>query len=310
MKSYDYSKRDENAKVVFYVPLWKRDGITLDTFDDYWSNVHGPVCSRLPGQHQYWQFHVAHSDGGMWPTLDGISYNTQEAEQFDGIAELSFRSDDDRKTWFQAAGMLMDDEHNIFSKAIGYNTATGNSITYVDGIENPIPNGAQDLIKLFVTFKQSSSVGVVDFRNFLSKKFAPALAKSDYLLKLKLHMFEEVDNTRPPAAGVAHAQPESEQFQAIIEIAFKNRFFMERFFASNEYNETIADQPKYFKQISAFPQRTAFTFVQDDEITLAGMRGSKVADLILNIGATNQVREDIIALMMNNTPFNLKTKKY
>ncbi|MGA9379639.1 MAG: EthD domain-containing protein, partial [Phormidium sp.] len=57
----DYSARDRNGKVAFYVLLWKRKGISLELFDDYWRDVHGPVCARLPGQHQYWQFHVAHN---------------------------------------------------------------------------------------------------------------------------------------------------------------------------------------------------------------------------------------------------------
>jgi len=310
MRKYDYSKRDENGKVVFYVPLWKRNGISLEMFDDYWSNVHGPVCARLPGQHQYWQFHVEHSEGGIWPTLEGIDYTTPASEEFDGIAELSFQSDDDRKAWFTAAGMLMDDEHNIFSQAIGYNTSYGNSVTFVDGIENPMPNGTENIIKLFVTIKKANSVSVSDFRNYLSNNFAPALAKSPYCLKLRLHMFDEVDNTRPPAAGVLHSQPDEEQFQATIEIAFENRFELEKFFTSEEYLSTTSQQPKYIKQISTFQQRTAFCFVYDNEITLTGVRGSKVADLIMNIGATNQVREDIVQLMVKNTPFNLKVKNY
>ena len=39
---------DPREEVVFYVPLWKRNGISLQQFDDYWRDVHGPVCARLP----------------------------------------------------------------------------------------------------------------------------------------------------------------------------------------------------------------------------------------------------------------------
>ena len=113
--------------MTFYVLLWKRKGISLAGFDDYWRDVHGPVCARLPGQFQYWQFHVAHNEGGIFPAGSGVSYSTADEDQFDGIAELTFRSLADRQTWFDAAGILMDDEHNIFSKAIGYVTEPGNS---------------------------------------------------------------------------------------------------------------------------------------------------------------------------------------
>ena len=61
----DYSSRDQDARLTFYVLLWKRRGITLEQFDDYWRDVHGPVCARLPGQFQYWQYHVAHNEGGL-----------------------------------------------------------------------------------------------------------------------------------------------------------------------------------------------------------------------------------------------------
>ena len=68
----EYSSRDNDARLTFYVPLWKRNGITLGQFDDYWRDVHGPVCARLPGQYQYWQFHVAHNEGGIFPALGGV----------------------------------------------------------------------------------------------------------------------------------------------------------------------------------------------------------------------------------------------
>ena len=48
----DLSARDNDARVTFYVALWKRKGITQDEFDNYWRDVHGPVCARLPGQFQ------------------------------------------------------------------------------------------------------------------------------------------------------------------------------------------------------------------------------------------------------------------
>lgn len=310
MRRNDYSKRDENGVVVLYAPLWKRNGISLNTFDDYWSNVHAPVCSRLPGQHQYWQYHVAHDEGGIWPQVESILYDTPENEQFDGIAELTFKSDDDRKNWFQAAGILMDDEHNLFSQAIGINTSEGNSITFVDGIEEDEPNGVQNCVKLFVTIKQNARVSVEDFRKYLNEEFCAKLVSNKYLLKLRLHMFEEVDKTRPPAAGVSHSQPEQEQFQACVEIAFTDRFEMERFFASDEYKATEKSQAKFIRQISVFPQRTAFTFVFDNLITLQGLRGSYTASLIRNIGAVNQVKDDIVNLMLTNEPHKLPAKKY
>ncbi|GAB1541178.1 hypothetical protein NUACC21_38480 [Scytonema sp. NUACC21] len=295
----NYASRDRNGKAVFYVLLWKRKGITLQMFDDYWRNVHGPVCARLPGQHQYWQFHLANNEGGIWPTLDGIDYSCPESEQFHGIAELTFATVSDRQTWFNAAAILMDDEYNIFSKAIGYNTNPGNSQTYIDGIPTGYPNGELGILKFHVMVKKTDDVSVEAFRKYMTDNFAPAIVKSNLVLKFRLHLFEEVDNSRPDAPGVIHIEPIEKQYQAAFEIAFSNPLDMTNFFASPEYISTINSQPKYIKQINTFPERTAYTFVYDGQMTLAGQRSSTVAELITNIGATNQLKENITSLMLN-----------
>ena len=291
----DYAKRDEAAKCSFYVLLYKRNGITQDLFDDYWRDIHGAVCARLPGQFQYWQFHVAHNVGGMFPAIKGVDIMSPPQSQFDGIAELTHKSVDDRQIWFTAAAVLMDDEHNIFSKAIGYITEPGNSITYCDGIENGAPNCNQpaDLIKYHVMLRMNDGVAVADFRKYLTETLAPALQRSPWLLKLRLHLFEPPDLSRPDAAGVAHSEPVDENYHAAFEIAFKNHLDQEYFFASKEYFEAIEGIEKYVKCLYPFPEKYAATFVYDGQITLAGMRGSSAAELITSIGATNQLHENI-----------------
>ncbi len=298
MRTNDFSARDSIANVVFYVLLWKRRGISLELFDDYWRNVHGPVCARLPGQYQYWQLHVAHNERGLWPEAPGIHYETVDENQFDGIAELSFRSVDDRNTWFQAAGILMDDEHNLFRKAIGYNTSPGNSKTYVDGIPTGDPNGPLGVPKMHAIVKKADGVSVVDFRRYMTDTFAQAVADSSLVLKFRMHLFEEVDASRPDAAGVAHSEPVTENYQGAFEIGFSSRLEMESFFVSPAYATAIKDQAKYVKQICVFPERSAYTFVYEGALTLAGQRSSTVAGLIAEIGATNQLRADITSLML------------
>ena len=296
-KKVDYSTRDRQGKLAFYVLLWKRKGISLELFDEYWRNVHGPVCARLPGQHQYWQFHLSHNQGGLWPAVKGIDYTCPAEDQFDGIAELTFETEADRETWFKSAAILMDDEHNIFSKAIGYNTNPGNSTTYIDYIETGDPNGKAGVVKFHVMVKKADGVSIKAFRKYMTDSFAPAVVKSDSVLKFRLHLFEEVDNSRPDAAGVSHTEPPEKQYQAAFEIAFSNSLEMETFFTSKEYAAATKNQAKYIKQLFPFPERTAYTFVYDGKMTLAGQRSSKVADLIVNIGATNQLKEDIVSLM-------------
>lgn len=298
IKKADYAIRDLKGKVTFYVLLWKRKGISLELFDDYWRDVHGPVCARLPSQYQYWQFHLAENEGGLWPAIPGIAYTCGEDSQFNGIAELTFESDAERQNWFKSAAILMDDEHNIFSKAIGYNTSLGNSQTYCDRIPTGDPNGKVNAIKFHVMVKKSDAVSVEAFRRYMTDTFAPAVVESDSVLKFRLHLFEEVDNSRPDAAGVSHYEPPEQQYQAAFEIAFANPLEMETFFASQEYADAVQNQAKYIERLLPFPERTAYTFVYDGKMTLAGQRSSTVAELIANIGAINQLKEDVVSLML------------
>ena len=295
----DYSARDNDAQVTFYVPLWKRKGITLEMFDDYWRDVHGPVCARLPGQFQYWQFHVAHNEGGLFPVVEGVNYSTSKEDQFDGIAELTFKSREDRETWFTASTILMDDEHNIFNKAIGYITNEGNSKTYVDGIERGDPNGYPGIVKFHVMVRKKDEVSISDLQKYMTESFASNVLKNARVLKLRLHFFEPPDVSRPEAAGVIHFEPPDKQYQAAFEIGFKNHLDMESFFTSEEYAASVKEQAKYVEQISPFPERDVYTFVYNGEMTLAGQRGSNTAELITNVGAVNQVKDSILQLFID-----------
>ncbi|VEP13022.1 Ethyl tert-butyl ether degradation EthD [Hyella patelloides LEGE 07179] len=297
IKQQDYAIRDRPGQVAFYVLLWKRRGIDRDLFYNYWKNVHGPLCARLPSQYQYWQFHLDHNRGGIWPAIPGIEYICPDSAQFDGIAELTFETETARQSFFASSGILMADEHNLFSKAIGYNTAFGNSRTYVDRLPLGNPNGQIDGVKFHIPIQKANTVSLAEFRQYLSDNFAYAIAQSNLVLKLRLHLLEAVDNSRPEAFGVSHSEPPEQQYQAAIEIAFANPLEMEQFFASSEYATATKDLAKYVKAFYPFPERSVYTFVYDGKMTLAGKHSSQVADLILQAGATNQLKEEIVSLM-------------
>lgn len=297
MTNLDYAKRDQLGEVAFYVLLWKKKGMDLELFDNYWKDVHGPVCAHLPGQYQYWQFHVAHNDGNIWSIPGDVVNASSPSEQFDGIAELTFKSASDRQTWFQAASILMDDEYNIFSKAIGYNTSPGNSITYVSSIPNSALNGETTCLKYHCLIRKVDSVSVNEFRQYLKERLIPVFVNSDRVIKSRLHLFEQVDNSRPDAGAVSHLELPEQQYHGAIEIAFNNRLDMALFLESAEYQAVIKELPRYIKDFKPFPERTAYTFVDNGQITLAGQRSATVAELITKIGASNQTKKDIVSLI-------------
>ncbi len=145
--------------------------------------------------------------------------------------------------------------------------------------------------------KKADAANVQDFRAYLKDTFAANVVKSDKVLKLRLHLFEPPDLSRPDAAGVAHSEPEEMLYQAAFEIAFGSGTDMEHFFASDEYAAAVANQAEFVKQVSPFPERDAYTFVYNNMMTLTGRRGSRTADLITRLGAINQVRDNIADLL-------------
>ena len=279
-------------EVVFYVPLWKRDGITLDQFDDYWRDVHGPVCARLPGQMEYWQYHLDAYDGGIFPVVDGINVNTIPDDQFMGIAELTFSSVEDRSTWFNASTILMDDEHNIFSKAIGYTTSLGNTKTLVSRISEPYPNGSIPELRYHVMVRKTDSTSVDDFRSFMTNTLMKELAVMPEVVQLRYHLFDEIDLSRPDAQGVEHVEKEGKDYHAAFEVSFANGLDRERFFSSEEFTKALSDGAFMIDMIKPSAERFAATFVRDHQMTLAGQRGSSVSQLITGLGALNQIRDD------------------
>jgi hypothetical protein len=293
----DHADRDDRGRVAFYVLLWKRAGQPLELFDDYWRDVHGPICARLPGQYQYWQFHVAHDGDAHDPTgpaLDPVA----PGDRLEGIAELTFRSVADRQAWFTAAAILMDDEQNIFSKAIGYVTEPGHSKTYRDRIAVGDPNGQPGVLKLHVMVRKADGVGVAEFRRYLTDQFTAAILRSDRVLKVRLHLFEPPDVSRPDAAGVAHSEAPERHYQAAFEIAFRSPPELRAFLASPDWLSAVRDRPRYVKHLGAFRERAAYTFVYGGRMTPAGQRGSRTAQLIASVGASNQLNEDVLDLIL------------
>jgi hypothetical protein len=300
MEKVNYATPEKEGKAGLYVLLKRRKGITLATYNSYWKNVHGPVAARLPDLYQYSQFHLEQIEDILWSVTDGIEIesDTLEEDQLDGIAELTFLTEEERQTWINAAEILASDEQNFVSKAVIYLTNNGNSKTYVDGIETRDPNGDLDVVKFHVMVKKANAITVDDFRQYMAGKFAPALLKSDLVIKFRLHLLEEHDNSIPSSPGVSYYEPLEKQYQAAFEIAFKNRLDMEKFFASKAYAAAVKAQTKYIKQLTAFPEQNTYTLVYDGKMTLAGQRTPTVAELIVNLGATNQTEGQILNLML------------
>lgn len=286
------------------VTLKRKKGVPPDLFHAYWRDVHGPIAARIPGMHDYYQHHLAYDEGGAWQTVPSINYDFPQEDRFDGLGEGTFATQEDVQKYFTGAGgVLMKDEPNLFEETVAYTTNGGNSKTYVDEIKNDSLHESRDRTKFIVLFKKTDAISVEDFRRYMAESFALALVENGHVLKLRLHLLDEHDNTNPPneselSQSVSHYKPLDKQYQALMEIAFADRVEMSRCFASPQYVATIKGQPKFIRQIHTFVVRETYTLIAGGKLTLAGLRGYHQAELITRIGAANQLEDDITNLML------------
>lgn len=285
------------------VTLKRKKGVPQELFDLYWRDVHGPIAARIPGQQDYYQHHLTYDEGGAWHQVPDIDYDFPEEDRFNGLGEGTFATDADVQRYFTGAGgVLMKDEPNLFEETVVYTSRGDNSKTFIDNTSNDDPlHRSIDQTKFLVFFKKADGVSIEDFRRFMSETYAPALAGSGHVLKLRLHLPDEHDNTNPPNAhatsqSVSHYKAPEKQYQGVLEVVFADRLQMSRTFASTEYTAIAAEQPKFIRQIHTYTVNT-YTLISGGELTLAGVRGYHEAELITRIGAANQLEDDVVRIM-------------
>ena len=131
------------------------------------------------------------------------------------------------------------------------------------------------------------------------RRLATALAAEDVVLKVRMHLPEVYDNAdpAPPAPDVDHEVPPERRLLAILELAFATPLARRTFYASPSFAEATANLADHVTHAKGFFVRGVYTYVRDGKLTLAGLRGSRAAQLIEALGAMNQVQEDAWHLM-------------
>ncbi len=112
-------------------------------------------------------------------------------------------------------------------------------------------------------------------------------AASPILFSDEQNVFEETAAYDLPAERVA---------LAVLEIAFADPSPRRRFLASDTHTATLPRQAAHASHITAFAVVGVHTFVRDGRLTTAGLRGSRVTELIHGLAALNQVQPDVRAL--------------
>jgi hypothetical protein len=295
----DYAARDASIAINSYTTVLRRPRVPHDVFATYWRDVHGPLCSRIPGLGWYVQNHLnREQDAHLWPAMDGIAPFADY--ELDGGVEIGFASKEDQNVFNAASHILFADEQNMFAATVAYALPNG-SRTLVDRIPDPIPNADDGFDRMHVHFGAAGSDAKA-FGHFMTG-FAETLAADTAVLKLRLHLPDRYDNAEPapPAPNVDHLVPPERTLIAVMEIAFETPLARRAFFESDVFRATQDSQKTHIAYVSAFAVSGVYTYVRDKQLTTAGLRGSRAAQLIERLGANNQVAADVRDLMQTGS---------
>lgn len=291
----DFGKRDSSIRVNSYTTVRRRAAVPYDVYDNYWRDVHGPLCARLPGLGWYVQHHFSREHAGhLWPLPNGI--RAFDNYVIDGMVEIGFASSSDQARFKKASPLLFSDEQNIFDESVAYNLPNG-SKTFVDRFEDPTPNGPAKIDLLHVHF-QAAHEDEKRFHRYMTD-YVESLSGVDGILKLRLHLPEPHNNTKadPPAPDVEHAVPPTRILLAMLEIGFRDPLTRREVLASPTFLGLQKDQCEHVARLTAFKVAGVYTYIRDGMLTTAGLRGSRAAELIRTLGAINQIQPGVEKIM-------------
>jgi len=287
----DLSARDTAIAINTYTTVLRRPQVPHDVFATYWRDVHGPLCSRVPGLGWYVQYHLdREQDAHLWPPQPGIAAFPEYV--LDGGVEIGFASAGDQSVFNKASSILFSDEQNMFAATVAYALPDG-SRTLVDRIADPSPNGTDGLDRMHVHFAPGGK-DAEGFAPFIGR-LAETLAADPALLQVRLHLPERYDNAdpAPPAPDVTHTVPPERERIAVLDLTFATPLARRTFFQSDAFTATAGNQRQHIGFATAFAVSGMYTYFRDRKLTLAGLRGSRPAQLIERLGAVNQAGADV-----------------
>ena len=257
----DYAARDAAIVINSYTTVLRRPRVPHDLFATYWRDVHGPLCSRIPGLGWYVQNHFSREqDAHLWPVMEGVQPFADF--ELDGGVEIGFHSAEDQALFNEACPILFADEQNMFAATVAYALPTG-SATLVDRVAEPTPNADDGLDRIHVHLGAAHDDATA-FRDRLAS-LAQALAGDEAVLKVRLHLPEAYDNTKPapPAPNVSHDVPDDRRLIAILELAFASPLDRRTFYASDRFAQAGAGLGEHVAHASAFAVSGVYTYVRE-----------------------------------------------
>ena len=286
------------------MPLKARADMTRHDFYEYWLNAHVTMPARFPGIHSIFLHCVSFDDGGggtnnqaSWPRLPGVSHRPPPEDEFEGVPEATFVTMEGLAEFQAASKVQMDDGINFLQELIAYASIAGNTTTVSDHTETPAPDGHDSFIRHLLFLRRRDEIPVEQFRSFVADTLAPNIAASPDVLKVRRHLFEEVETTLDHP-GVRMSRPLNRQYQAGLEVVIEDQAALDRF-RKSAWEQLAGQVTTNCEAVHAARVSRCITTKYQGTITLAGVRGVAVADVIRRFGAQSQLDDEVSALFLN-----------
>jgi len=282
------------------MPLKARADMTRHDFYEYWLNAHVTLPARFPGINSIFlhcvSFDDADSNAG-WPRLPGVSHRPPPQDEFEGVPEATFVTMEGLAEFQTASKVQMDDGINFLQELIAYSSIADNTATVSDQTGTKAPDGHDSFVRHLLFLRRRDEIPVEQFRSFVAQTLAPGLAASPDVLKVRRHLFEEVETTLDHP-GVRMSRPLNRQYQAAIEVANQDQAALDRFTTGKEWTQLKGQVTTHCEAVHAARVSRCITTKYQGTITLAGVRGVAVADVIRRFGADSQLDDEVSALFL------------
>jgi hypothetical protein len=293
--------RDDHAAapadcLTLVMPLQARAGLSTHDFYEYWLNAHVTLPARFPGISSIF-LHAVSFDDAIWPRLPQVSHRPSAGDEFQGVPEATFVTLEGLAEFQAASKVQMDDGINFLQEMIAYRSIADATRTVSDRTGVPAPDGHDGFVRHLLFLRRRENFAAADFRQFVADTLAPAWAASAEVLKLRRHLFEEVEVTLDHP-GVRMSRPLNRQYQAALEVVVADPGSLDRFAASSAWSQVAGELAARCEAVHAVRVNRSITTKYQGAITLAGVRGVAVADVIRKLGASSQLDDEVSALFL------------
>lgn len=296
----DTAGLENAAEVALTAFCWWRADIRQEVCETYWRDVHGIMFARVPGLWQYRQLRLAANRPDLWPAVQGISFDTPDAAQPQGMPHGLFLSEADLVAFGGnpiARETIPNDAHNFIGRIGAQLSPPGSGRTLVDRINDPAMQGSPPVPTFALCFvPRAKGASAETFHRYLTEHVARPWSEGPGVMRLRVEPLPAYDQSVMGSPGVTHQWPNDETYLGWIELAVRSEDVLSDLLAGVAADE-LAEQ---VRAVHSYPVREVYTIISAGRPTEVGLRGYPAVQTIIAAGAGNQRSEGVLNLLFGD----------